>query len=398
MTRGISLLAMLICAFGAGAGPGRVVEIARGHSWVSPYWGYSSPKIVCDGKAYYTAGLWGAKPDQAEGVLYRYDGVAWRAGARFPNIYQPITLALDREGRLIAAYTEQLKPVNLWRSKSPGGVDALDRLPSPADMKNAYYIGIAIRDELLYLAYISTPEYSMFLATLNLTTQEWSPSRLVCRAQVEHKPKTAWTYPILYPAKEGLHFVASNSPDGGEGNSYDRVWYLFYPAGVQEPSIREVVAETPMGHISYATDFATDASGVCHVVYMWNQRSYGDPLPPDSPPAGIYHAWRDPEAGIWRRDLLMPAGNAGFYESDQGLMAATTSNRVFLWTGAQEGWKDRDALCDAARMPDPPGFFDVISRASGSDTRGGIAVVTDSLMPAEQDKPQERVLWSILPE
>lgn len=397
-------ITVVLCApflFFSGSGaaaPGRVLEIARGHSWVSPYWGYSSPKIVCDGRAYYTAGLWGAKPDSAEGVLYKYDGAAWREGVHLPNIYQPVTMVVDNQGRLIAAYTEQSQPIRTYRSKTSGNIDEMERLSSPPDMKSAYYIGMAIREDTLFLAYLTAPEYSMFLTTLDLLSLEWTPSRLVCQGQVERKPKTAWTYPILYAAKDGLHLVASNSPDGNEGNSYNQVWYLFYPNGAREPSIREIVAETPMGHVSYATDFAVDETGVSHILFMWNQRWYGDPLPPDSPSAGLYDAWRSSSTGKWQRVCLGPVGIAGYLESEKSLAAAVIPNTLFRWQGQQEGWKNAGTFYDASFAPGTPGFLDVISRASGSDTHKGIAAVMDSLMTTERDKPQERVLWSVLPE
>ena len=75
--RHILLLAGLSIALAPNAAPApetvsedacRVTEIARGHSWVSPYWGYNTPKIVFDGKTYYTVGLWGMKPESAEGA------------------------------------------------------------------------------------------------------------------------------------------------------------------------------------------------------------------------------------------------------------------------------------------------------------------------------------------
>ena len=404
MKTGRAFIGALLCALfqfltaNSAEAAGRVVEIARGRSWVSPYWGYSSPKIVSDGRAYYTAGLWGPEPDSSAGVLYKYDGAAWHEGAHLPDIYQPVTMVLDRQGRLIAAHTAQSKPVRIYRSNVPGNIDELDRLPSPPDMKNAYYIGIAIREDTLYLAYLVTPEYSMFLSSLNLTSLEWAPSRLVCPGQAEHKPKTAWTYPILFPTKEGLHFVASNAPDGGEGNTYNQVWYLFYPNGAQEPAVREMVADTPMGHMSYATDLAVDASGTSHILFLWNQRKYGEPLPPDSPPPGLYHAWRDGTSGVWQQARLLPSGYAGFFQSDRDLIAAAASNTAFLWQGPREGWKTAGPLCETSQMPGAPGFWDVISPASGSDLSKGLAIVTDSLMPAEDGQPQERVLWAILPE
>jgi len=393
----LSILALFVTAAGAHA-EGRVVEIARGHSWVSPYWGYSSPKIVSDGTAWYTAGLWGADPDSSYGVLYKCDGAAWHEGAHLSNIYQPVTLALDAQGRLLAAYTEQLQPVRIYRSQAPGNIHDLERLPSPPDMKNAYYIGIAIREDVLYLAYLVTPEYSMFLATLNLASLEWTPSRLVCPGQIERKPKTAWTYPILYPAEDGLHLVASNAPDGGEGNTYNQVWYLFYPHGAHEPSIRELVAETPMGHLSYALDFAIDADGTRHTLFLWNQRKYGDPLPPDSPPAGLYHGWRNDASQSWLRSRLLPDGYGGFFVSETGLTAVSATNKTLLWQGPRGGWKDGGPFCQESEMPGAPGFFDVISPASGSRAREGMAIVTDSVLATEKDHPAQRVLWAILPE
>ncbi|HRI89086.1 MAG TPA: hypothetical protein PK869_12510, partial [Candidatus Hydrogenedentes bacterium] len=109
-------LALLIVALALQSqAENRVVEIARGESWVSPYWGYSTPKIVCDGNAYYTAGLWGDTPETSHGVVYKLTGSAWQAGAKLPNIYQPATLLLDSGGKLIVLYNMENKPVVVLR-------------------------------------------------------------------------------------------------------------------------------------------------------------------------------------------------------------------------------------------------------------------------------------------
>jgi hypothetical protein len=396
----LALLATLICT-GTPRAQLALSEIDRGHSWVSPYWGYSTPKLVTDGQAYYTAGLWGDAPATAEGVLYKYADGRWVKGARLPGIYQPATLLLDGRGRLIVVHSRSEKPAVFLRSRAQGDVEAFDTLPAPPDMVNAYYIGVAIREARLYIAYITSPSYTMYLARLDLDTRRWTPSAVVCEGQVETKPKTAWTYPILVPDANGLHLVASSCPDGGDGNTYDKVWYLYYPEGSADPSVRELVAECPMGHNAYATDMLVDGEGRVHVAYMWNRHVYGDPLPEGSPDAGSYHSWRDPEAPAWHRIRLGPVGITGLFVEGKRLTAVTQRAGTLTplqWSADGKQWQEQPPLTDANTLPVPPGFFDVLSRSSGSIIPGGVPIVGDGLLPEEEGKPRERVLWALLPE
>lgn len=384
----------------AGEAQAVVVEVARGESWVSPYWGYNTPKIVCDGKAYYTAGLWGMNPAEAEGVLYKCEEARWREGAHLPGIYQPATLVLDAQGRLVIAYTRKGRPARFLRSKTPGNIAEFDELPAPPDMSNAYYIGVAIRAETLFLAYLVDPAYTMYLTSLDLGALRWSPSVVLCEGQVQQKPKTAWTYPILAPTEKGLHFVASNSPDGGEGNTYNQVWYLFFPSAASQPTVRELVADCPVGYTAYAMDMLVDAADTVHVALLWNHRVYGEPLPPDAPPEGAYHARRDPKSGQWHRSRLAPFSYTGFFEDRDGLLALTAQRGTVVplqWTGADQSWRELPALCDVARIPAGPSFIDVLSRYSGSDLSRGLALVSDGLLPKDLTGRSQRVVWALLP-
>lgn len=399
------LAALLVVGAEASAADLEVHEVARGSSWVSPYWGYNTPKIVFDGTAYYTAGLWGPV-ETAEGTVYKYVGGAWRVGARLPGIYQPATLLLDGAGRLLVFYTRKASPLRVLRSQAPGDIDRFDELPEPPGMVSAYYIGVAIRGDTVYLAYIidqtpplEAPPYTMFLTTLNLTTLTWSPAVVMQQGQTETKPKTAWTYPILVPRENGLHVVATNSPDGGEGNTYNQVWYLFYPDGAAEPAVRELVASGPIGCFCYALDMTVDPGGAVHVLHMFNVRAYGEPLPEGSPPAGTYHVRRDAQTGAWHSRMLAPVCIAGFYQDAKTLSAVTQENGGMIrweWDAPAEIWNRAETLCAADRAPGPPSFMDVLSASSGSDLRAGLAIVTDSILP-QQDAPGARVVWSLLP-
>ncbi|MCC6490898.1 MAG: hypothetical protein IT364_25650 [Candidatus Hydrogenedentes bacterium] len=389
-----------VMAISAWAEAQAVSEIARGHSWVSPYWGYCAPKIVFDGETYYTTGLWGATPETSEGVVYRLADGAWQEGVRLPNIYQPATLLLDSEQRLIAVYTRQEAPAVFLRAKARGDALEMEELPAPPDMVNAYYPGAAIANDILSVAYISIPSYSMYLAQLDLKTKSWTPSLLMSAGQIETKPKTAWTYPVLIPAENGLHVVASNCPDGGEGNSYNQVWYLLYPSGATEAARRELVAESPVGTNAYAMDMAVDANGGIHVVHMWNDVKYGDPLPPESAPAGTYDSYRGPSTGIWTHERLGPITLAGFHQSGEDLSLIMEAGGTFSlsrWSPDKRTWEAQENLIETAQVPAGPSFVDVLRASSGSAVRPEPVLVTDGLLPAVEGQPQTRMLWAVLP-
>jgi hypothetical protein len=402
MSAAVAVLSVLAAADDAAHGEHawKVVEIARGHSWVSPYWGYNTPKVVCDGTCYYTAGLWGATPNEAEGVVYKYESGAWRKGAALTGIYQPATLLLDREKRLIVAYTRKDKPARFLRSQTPGNVDVFEELPAPPDMVNAYYIGIAIRDKVVHLAYLVDPANAMYLTRLDLESLTWSASAVIQEGQVERKPKTAWTYPILLPSNTGLHFVASNCPDGSEGNTYNQVWYLFYPRDSKQPTVREQIAECQIGHTAYAMDMITDAAERVHVIYMWNHHVYGEPLPVGAPEEGTYHAVRDPQMGEWARTRVGNLCISGLYRDNEGVLVVMQTGGALAparWRAVEQRWREGPPLCHVTEMPAAPGFMDILSTASGSDMGPGLAVVCDGVLAGTNGQRDQRVLWSLLP-
>jgi hypothetical protein len=370
----IAMAWVLFCTpFIAGAEAGIQVEaIMKSESWVSPYWGYSTPKITTDGTSWFTVGMRGNKTDDCAGLVCQRDvsGV-WCEIAVLSGIYQPPTVCLDSVKRLIVVYARAEKPVRILRAISAAQPEKMDELPSPPDMKNAYYIGITCWRDTLYLAYITSPDYGMWLATLDLTTLKWTPSVILQAGQTASKPKTAWVYPILMGSEKGLHLVASNAPDGGEGNTYNEIWYLHFPVGMSEPDIREPVQSVPTGHVAYAMDMQVDAAGRVHILHQGNRRIYGPPLKDDAEASGIFHSWRNPDSGLWRTSRVGPEGIGSLFMASKKMEAFLAGNGVigrYEWDESSGKWTllEKDWL--QGKVAGNPGFMDVVSAASGART------------------------------
>ena len=368
-----------------------ITSIDQGHSWVSPYWGYNTPKIVSDGNTAYTVGLWGAEPTSSQSAIYQFTQGKWTQTTTLPKVYQPPTLALDAQSRLLLLHTQPGGPIAIKRAQKSGSATAFDTLPAPPDMTSAYYIGIARYKETLYLAYIDN-HHNFYLCTLNLDTLQWSPSHLIQKGQQQTKPQTAWVYPILVPNETGLHLVLSNCPDGGSGNSYNEIRYLWFPSQTYIPSINEIVAQTPLGHNTFATDMAVLSNGEIHIAYMWNHRVYGDPLPESAPKVGTYHAHRKPNSS-WQKTHLSPLGIAGFHTVDNTLEIISQiygKLHTRTWDTNTSKWGPEMPLANTESPPSSAGFIDILRTESGSTLSKTPILVTDGPIPNAQD----RLLWS----
>jgi hypothetical protein len=374
-------------------------EIARTETWVSPLWGYNTPKLAFNGRAWFAAGMRGADTKSGEALVCRNAGDGWREFITLPGAYQPPTVGVDETGRLVVAHTRVEAPVRLLRARTPENDGTLEELPAPPAMKNAYYIGMAVHGADLWLAWIDAPENSLFLARLDLRHGTWTGPTLIMAGQVKQKPKTAWVYPILYPARDGgLHFAASNAPDGGEGNTYNEVWYLHFPKGAATPDLRERVANTPMGTLSFCTDLAEDPQGRPHLAFMYNTHVYGGPLPADAGTPGLWHAWRDAGAGTWTTARLGEPGIAGF-TAEAGILnvflAGNGAIACRTWHDAEKAWSEPAPVVPIGNAPSGPAFLDTLSASSGGPGAAGPAFISDGSIKAN-DKTL-CLTWAVLP-
>jgi hypothetical protein len=341
----------------------------------------------------------GTDSKSGEALVFRNTGDGWKELAVLPGAYQPPTLGVDGEGRLVVAHTRIESPVRLLRAKTPANDGLMDDLPAPPGMKNAYYIGMAVHGAVLWLAWIDAPQNSLYMARLDMDQGAWTEPVLLMAGQLEHKPKTAWVYPILYPARDGgLHFAASNAPDGGEGNTYNEVWYLHFPKGALTPDLRERVANTPMGTLSFCTDLAEDTQGRPHLAFMHNTHVYGDPLPSGAGTAGLWHAWRDSTAGTWTTARLGEPGIAGFTTAGGELRAFLSGNGAVAcrtWRETGRDWTPPESVVAIGQAPSGPGFLDTLSTSSGGSDAPGPAIISDGSI-IENGKTL-CTTWTVLP-
>lgn len=396
-------IALTVCAAAFGQTPsaaGQAQEIARGTSWVSPYWGYSAPKLVFDGTRYYTPLLWGMSPNEARWAIAAHADGSWKVSTEHAGVYQPPVLLLDAEKRLIVIHNLEEKPPVILRAKSAGDAEQFDVIAPPADVANSYYIGAAIRGNRVYLACVTIPSYSMLLTSLDLATGAWTPARVIAEGQIETKPKTAWTYPILVPVDGGVHVVASNCPDGGDGNTYNQLWHCFVPDDAAGEISKSMILEGKIGCMTYATDFVFDAAGGMHIVYMANMRKYGDVPPEGDGKPGLYHAYREANGTTWATAKVAPLCIGGFYRNGDALSLIAQEEATlfrYQWNATTKSWDSREQLLAKEAILAGPSFMDVVREESGSAPSPGIALVTDGLLAPVADAPAVRIVWSLLP-
>ena len=291
-------------------------RIDQGVAWVSPYWGYNTPKLVGDGDVFDTVALWGSEPATSRGALYKYQDGAWRQGSVWEGLnYQPGTLLLDHQQRLVLIYPRQNDTPVVLRSRARGDSENFDPIPVPPAIGKAGYLGAGIYGDRIVLGYIGDPAtYSFNLAMLDLETGEWSGPHLIAPAQRQTEPWTTWVYPVVQPDAHGVHLAVSNNAD--LSSYYDRILYMYIPYDDMSAPRPELVARvepwtgnlafgeamwrTPDGSI-YITGQHQPEGGTNQLhVYRRDPRTQqwsGQPIS-TSQVAAIFHAARDPER-LW---------------------------------------------------------------------------------------------------
>ena len=303
------MLRWLLPLAAAWAGPGwaqvdvRLSKIDEGVAWVSPYWGYNAPKLIFDGTAYYTLGLWGAEQATARGAIYKLENGQWRRGYTWDGLnYQPGLLLLDGQQRLILIYPTLNGPPVVLRAAEPGQIDRFEPLPAPPSGK-AGYMGAGIRAERLVIAYIGDPAtYTFQLAVLDLAAQTWDGPFVLAPAQRRDEPFTTWLYPIVQPDATGIHLLVSNQPDPTA--RYDRILYMHLPYAPAAPAQPEVIAQ---GAMAFGEAMLQTPDGRIYVTAQYQ--------PDEEATNQLYIFQRDPQARAWSGQALSPSQVAAVFHA-----------------------------------------------------------------------------------
>jgi hypothetical protein len=298
------------------AGEEATFELAKidgGKTWMTPYWGYNAPKLVFDGKAYYTIGLWGSDYNTAKGFVYKLDRQRWIKGAAFDQLRQPPMLLLDGKGRILIVYRRVLEaesnggeaPMAVLRSRAPGDILNFDALAPPPRIAKAVYIGAGVWADRMVVCFCDE-DYDFHLAVLNLGSLQWNDPVVLKKGRRAARPYTAWLYPVVIPDSRGVHLLVSNADSD---SSYNRIGYLYPPWDVAGEMEMEQIFDVAPGKLAFGQAMWICRDGGVNVVGLWQ------PLET----MGLYVFRRDPETGRWV-DTFLKKSPVGLKPGDETLV------------------------------------------------------------------------------
>ncbi len=379
-------LYLLVAAAAAAPGNhpgGDVVETitSQGTGWVCSTWGYNTPKLVYDGKRSYAIGLVDG-PGGRVAQLYARGPAGWTAGATFSPVHQPATILLDDHGCINVFSSDLTTGAHHWRSATAGDVNNFATIPIPDARKFRYgYLGVGTDGHRLALAGLDS-NYSMWLAVKPSFEAAWNSPCLVARGQQQVQPWDAPVYPIVMPDAGGVHIIYSNCPDGGIHNTYDKVQYLYFDNATRQVTTREIVAQGPLGTITFGLDALFADDGTVYALYFTGLYVYGEKPSGDAQPHGVYCAVRL-APGKWRTTKVTDStGAAQLFRDPDGtlhvLQSTPTGIVGFSSTDGGRSWKPakRQVVSPAVGA-----FLYVVKANSGSVIDRTVRAIHSHLLP-----------------
>ena len=274
----IGLLLISAVVFGASltsfAGAAEVETINPGGTpWTAHTWGYSTPKLLFDGKNEYAVGLIGTGPGHDFARLFMRDSLGWHKGADIAPVYQPTTIVLDRKGRINLFCTEAGKQGFNWRSKRPGDVSDFEQIPLPKPEKFSFgYLGAGVDRNVMALVGLDSG-YNMWITCQQSPSSVWTEPIMLVKS-IRELPRISPVYPIVMPRDKQVYVVYSNSPDGSIHNTYNRVEYLIYDIPTARVVKHEIITDGPIGEYTFGLDAYLAPDGTLYVLHFGGIRVY----------------------------------------------------------------------------------------------------------------------------
>ena len=341
--------------------------IAReGTTWTRPTWAPTTPKLLYDGKKLYAVNLVGSGPGRDVARLYWRDSDGWHEGANITPVYQPATILLDSGGHINLFCTESGLRGCHWRSIKPGDVTAFEQVPLAEPEKFAFgYLGIGSCEDMLVLVGLDT-QYAMWIALKPSSSEPWDAPRPLAPSRLGEIPRISPVYPVVMPERERVHVVYSNCPDGGEGNTYNRVQYALLDIRQDRVVRRDVIADGPLGEVTYEQDALLSPDGTLYVLYTAGVYKYSERRNDIEGRKGLYCAVLRPGQHWFIRRLSDNPSWGQLCAGPGGDVHVFSESRHFVSRNRGKSWEEA-----GPRAPDPAGqAFYVIKANSGSVVDG----------------------------
>ncbi len=361
--------------------PAKLEKIATVATWASPYWGYHTPKIVRNAAGeMWSISMAGSYPESNMQIHKKTPGGEWTAGHVFKNHYQPGMLLLDAEGRLNVILNNQESPIEQWRSTDNTNLNNFELIARGNGLPDGrgWYVGVAIRDDLMYLSYV-TLDYVSYLSMKTVLDSVWSPARVMHSGY----PHELGNHSLLYSGFEfgdsTVYACGSFSRDGSVHNTYEEIILKYFPIGHPEQLLSETIFKGDSGYYSFGYDMLIDTrTEEIYVALSAGIHSYG-PAVENSVDPGLYVSVGKAGEGNWTLNKVAEGSGSIALHLDE------TENALYayLCTG---GWFDQNVLTvkksldkgkswsDVSELSIPPGadslvhpyFIQSISPKSGS--------------------------------
>lgn len=372
--------ALSVLLAGGPAGPARVETISRsGTTWTASTWGYTSPKLLWDGARAYAVNLVGSGPGSDVARVYWRDDSGWHAGADIEPVYQPALLVLDSTGAIHFFCTDRGQRGYHWRSVRPHDVTEFSPVPLPDATKFAYgYLGAGREGDTLALAGLDR-KYSMWVAVKH-GEAPWSRPGLLARSDSVRPPVKAPLYPVVLPHGDQVDVIYSFCPDGSVQNTYNRVEHAQYDAASRKVIRHEVIAEGPVGEVTYATDALRAADGTLYALYMSGVYRYGEKREDREQREGLYCAALRSEGGWSSARVTRSTGTAQLWQDPSGALHVfeSTSAGARRYDSA-DGGRTWTAAQPEAAWDHPGAFLYVVKPNSGSLQDGNLRAVQSTI-------------------
>ena len=307
-------------------------KIITTECWSSPCWGYNAPKIVRNNDdVLWALNMEGSYP-KSTAVLFRRDGSNnWAKGNSFDGIYQPGMMLLDSQGRVNIILNYQEEPVRHYRSKDEQNLKDFELISIGNGLADGrgWYIGAAIKDDIIYLSYI-TLDYDLWFTWKNVKDSVWCPAIKL----YDGYPSSLGNHALLYPKiafyNEQILIMSSHCSDGSVQNTYDKIVLHSIPVDHPVDFTQETVFEGDSGYYSFGFDMVImDKTVIC--AFLAGEHKYG-PIVDDAVKSGLYVSSKPMDNNVWMLNMVNDGPGCitlGVSQTNKSLYALVTEGSWF---------------------------------------------------------------------